>query len=59
MLLFLKRYVSSFFQVADMFGRVSSVLEECMDSVSRNEEFKTLLQYQKDLSQLDHNGKPL
>lgn len=42
-----------------MFGRVSSVLEECMDSVSRNEEFKTLLQYQKDLSQLDHNGKPL
>lgn len=40
-----------------MFVEVSSVLEECMESVSQCEELKTLLQYRKDLSQLDHNGK--
>uniref|UniRef100_A0A8C4H416 TERF1-interacting nuclear factor 2 N-terminal domain-containing protein n=1 Tax=Dicentrarchus labrax TaxID=13489 RepID=A0A8C4H416_DICLA len=39
------------------FQQVSSVLEECMDSVCRREDLKTLLHYQKDLSQLDHNGK--
>lgn len=42
-----------------MFGEASSVLEECMDSVSRHEELKTLLQYQKGLSHLDHSGKSL
>lgn len=42
-----------------MLGEVSSVLEECTDSVLQHEEFKLLLQKQKDLSQVDHNGKPL
>ena len=46
-------------QVASMFGETSSVLEGYIESVSHCEELKTLLQYQKDLSQLDHNGKPL
>ncbi|XP_070783623.1 uncharacterized protein [Enoplosus armatus] len=45
----------TFQQVASLFGKVSSVLGECMDSVSQTEELKTLLLYQKDLSQLDHN----
>ncbi len=52
-------FLFHFLQVASMFGEASSVLEECMDSVSRRDEVKTLLQYQKDLSQLDHNGKTL
>ncbi|XP_036936634.1 zinc finger protein 93-like isoform X2 [Acanthopagrus latus] len=47
--------LQTFQQVASMFGEVSSVLEECIDSVSRHEELKTLLQYQKDLSHLDHS----
>ncbi|XP_054455060.1 zinc finger protein 16-like isoform X2 [Anoplopoma fimbria] len=51
--------LQTFQQVSSMFGEVSSVLEECMDSVSRHEELKTLLQYQKDLSQLDHNDGSL
>ncbi|XP_070708409.1 zinc finger protein 250-like [Pempheris klunzingeri] len=46
-------------QVVSMFGEVSSVLEESMDSVSRCEELKTLLQHQRDLSQLDHNDGSL
>ncbi|XP_073345242.1 uncharacterized protein [Pagrus major] len=51
--------LQTFEQVASMFGEVSSVLEECMDSVSRHEELRTLLQYQKDLNQLDHNDGSL
>ncbi|XP_044035042.1 zinc finger protein 3 homolog isoform X2 [Siniperca chuatsi] len=51
--------LQTFQQVASMFGEVSSVLEECTDSVSRREELKTLLQYQKDLIQLDHNDGSL
>lgn len=39
-----------------MFDEVSSVLEEYMD-VSQCEQLKTLLQYHKDLSQLDDSGK--
>lgn len=46
-----------FLQVASMFVDVSSVLEECMELVSQCDELKPLLQYQKDLRQLDHNGK--
>uniref|UniRef100_UPI003AB0470F uncharacterized protein n=1 Tax=Centroberyx gerrardi TaxID=166262 RepID=UPI003AB0470F len=46
-------------QVASMFSDVSSFLEECMESVSHCQELKTLLQYQKDLSQLDHNDDSL
>ncbi|KAM9336579.1 uncharacterized protein ABDE67_019608 [Symphorus nematophorus] len=49
--------LQTFKQVASMFGEVSSVLEECLDSVSRREELKTLLQYQKDLSRMDHNER--
>lgn len=51
--------LQTFQQVASMSGDVSSVLEECMESVSRPEELKTLLQYHKDLSQLDHNDGSL
>ncbi|KAK9530802.1 hypothetical protein VZT92_012284 [Zoarces viviparus] len=51
--------VQTFQQVSSMFGEVSSVLEDCMDSVCRREELKTLLQYHKDFSQLDHNDGSL
>lgn len=43
----------TFQQVSSMFGEASSVLDECMDSVSRCQELKTLLQYQKHVHQLD------
>lgn len=43
-------------QVASMISDVSSALEECVKSVSYPEELKTLMAYQKDLSQLDDNG---
>lgn len=39
-----------------MFVDMSSVLKEGMELVSQCDELKPLLQYQKDLSQLDHNG---
>ncbi|KAK5851439.1 hypothetical protein PBY51_002233 [Eleginops maclovinus] len=51
--------LQTFQQVASTFVDVSSVLGECMDSVSQCEGLKTLLQYHKDLSLLEHNGKPL
>ncbi|XP_042364355.1 zinc finger protein 16-like isoform X2 [Plectropomus leopardus] len=51
--------LQTFQQVASMFGEASSLLEECMDSVCQCEELKTLLQYQKDLSQLEHNDGSL
>ncbi|XP_060884159.1 zinc finger and SCAN domain-containing protein 12-like [Labrus mixtus] len=51
--------LQSFHQVSSMFGEVSSVLEDCMNSVSGCEELKTLLLYQKDLSRLDHNDGSL
>ncbi|XP_029934385.1 zinc finger protein 852-like isoform X2 [Myripristis murdjan] len=53
----LEKFLShqTFQQIASMFADVSSALEECMESVSNCEEVKTLLQHQKDLSQLDHN----
>ncbi|KAM6964622.1 uncharacterized protein LKV04_020368 [Tautogolabrus adspersus] len=51
--------LQSFHQVASMFGEVSSVLEDCMNSVSGCEELKTLLLYQKDLGLLDHNDGSL
>ncbi|XP_031179846.1 zinc finger protein 184-like isoform X1 [Sander lucioperca] len=47
--------LQTFQQVVSTFGEVSSVLGECMDSVSRCEELRTLLQYQTGLSQLAHN----
>ncbi|XP_042253507.1 zinc finger protein 37-like [Thunnus maccoyii] len=51
--------LQTFQQVAAMFGETSSVLEGCIESVSQCEELRTLLQYQKDLSQLDHNDGSL
>ncbi|XP_038591177.1 zinc finger protein 699-like isoform X1 [Micropterus salmoides] len=51
--------LQSFQQVASMFSETSSVLADYMDCVSRREELRTLLQYQKDLSQLDHNDGSL
>ncbi|XP_013768616.1 uncharacterized protein LOC102211439 isoform X3 [Pundamilia nyererei] len=59
MCLFLSRFekilhLQSFQQVASMFGEASSALKDCMQLVSQCEELKTLLQYQKHLSQLDH-----
>ncbi|XP_030611060.1 zinc finger protein 184-like isoform X2 [Archocentrus centrarchus] len=46
--------LQTFQQVASMVGETSSVLEDCMQLVSQCEELKTLLHYQKHLSQLDH-----
>nr|XP_046233100.1 zinc finger protein 28-like isoform X2 [Scatophagus argus] len=51
--------LQTFQQVASMFGEVYPVLEECMDSVSRREEFKRLLKHQKHHSQLNHNDVSL
>ncbi|XP_033987933.1 zinc finger protein 567-like [Trematomus bernacchii] len=51
--------LQTFQQVASTFGDVSSVLGECMDSVSQCEGLQTLLQYHKDLSLLDHNDSSL
>ncbi|KAM9837408.1 uncharacterized protein ACBR49_018111 [Aulostomus maculatus] len=51
--------LQTFHQVASMFGEVSSVLEDSMESVSQCEELTTLLRYHKDLGTIDHNGKRL
>lgn len=44
-------------QVAFMLGEEPSVVEDCLQPVSQFEDIKTMLQYQRDLSQLDHSGK--
>lgn len=49
-------FLFHFQKVASMFGEASA-LKDCMQLVSQCEELKTLLQYQKHLSQLDHIGK--
>lgn len=51
--------LQTFPQVASMFDGVSPVLEDCMESVSRREELRIVLQYQKDISQLDHSDGSL
>ncbi|XP_056221326.1 zinc finger protein 273-like [Seriola aureovittata] len=51
--------LQTFQQVASVLGDVSSVLEECMESVSQCEELRTTLQHQKYLSQQDHNDGSL
>ncbi|XP_068438603.1 uncharacterized protein [Clinocottus analis] len=51
--------LQTFQQVSFMFGEASSVLDECIDSMSRCRELKTLLQFQKNFSQLDHNDGSL
>ncbi|XP_034563904.1 zinc finger protein 287-like [Notolabrus celidotus] len=49
----------TFQQVSSMLADVSSVLEDCMNSVSGCEELRTLLHYQKDVRQLQHNDGSL
>uniref|UniRef100_A0A4W6EVD8 C2H2-type domain-containing protein n=1 Tax=Lates calcarifer TaxID=8187 RepID=A0A4W6EVD8_LATCA len=51
--------LQTFQQVASMFDEVSSVLVDCLESASRCEELRTVLQYRKDLSRLDHNDGSL
>lgn len=40
-----------------MLSDVPSVLSECVKPVSQSQEFKSLLEYLKDLSQWKENGK--
>lgn len=40
-----------------MISDVPSVLSECMESFCQPQELKSLLEYQKGLSQLNENGK--
>ncbi|XP_008436243.2 zinc finger protein 737-like [Poecilia reticulata] len=46
--------IQTFHQVASVFGEVSCVLAEYVQSVSQCDELKNLLQHHKDLRQLDH-----
>ncbi|XP_041745632.1 zinc finger protein 23-like [Coregonus clupeaformis] len=47
--------VSNFQQAAFLLSDVPSVLEECVESVSHPQQLKTLLQYHRDLGQLDNH----
>ncbi|CAB1338225.1 unnamed protein product, partial [Coregonus sp. 'balchen'] len=47
--------VSNFQQAASLLSDVPSVLEECVQSVSHPQQLKTLLQYYRDLGQLDNH----
>ncbi|XP_023849076.1 zinc finger protein 665-like [Salvelinus sp. IW2-2015] len=47
--------VSNFQQAASLLSDVPSVLEDCVQSVSHPQQLKTLLQYHRDLSQLDNH----
>ncbi|XP_041830919.1 zinc finger protein 572-like isoform X2 [Melanotaenia boesemani] len=51
--------VPTFQQVASMFGEPSGVLVDCLQTVSQSDELQTLLQYHKDLNQLEHCGSVL
>ncbi|XP_039991910.1 zinc finger protein 841-like [Xiphias gladius] len=51
--------LQTFQEVASMFDEVSSVLEDCMESVSQCQELRTVLHHQKDLSRLDDNDGSL
>uniref|UniRef100_A0A3P9AGS2 TERF1-interacting nuclear factor 2 N-terminal domain-containing protein n=1 Tax=Esox lucius TaxID=8010 RepID=A0A3P9AGS2_ESOLU len=42
---------------ASLLSDVPSILEECLESVSHPQQLKTLLQYHRDLGQLDNHGK--
>uniref|UniRef100_A0A674BU89 Zinc finger protein 888-like n=1 Tax=Salmo trutta TaxID=8032 RepID=A0A674BU89_SALTR len=44
---------------ASLLSDVPSVLEECVESVSHPQQLKTLLQYHRDLGQLDNHGRHL
>ncbi|KAM9561643.1 uncharacterized protein ACWYII_024584 isoform 3-T6 [Salvelinus alpinus] len=48
--------VSNFQQAAFLLSDVPSVLEECVESMSHPQQLKTLLQYHRDLGQLDNHG---
>ncbi|KAL0984006.1 hypothetical protein UPYG_G00135800 [Umbra pygmaea] len=50
--------VSNFQQAASLLTDVPSVLEECVESMSHPEQLKTLLQYHRDLGQLDKHDLP-
>ncbi|XP_029555023.1 zinc finger protein 98 [Salmo trutta] len=50
--------VSNFQQAALLLSDVPSVLEECVESVSHPQQLKTLLQYHRDLGQLDNHDPP-
>ncbi|XP_029495536.1 zinc finger protein 431-like [Oncorhynchus nerka] len=47
--------VSNFQQAAFLLSDVPSVLEECVESMSHPQQLKTLLQYHRDLGQLDNH----
>ncbi|XP_035597307.1 zinc finger protein 678-like [Oncorhynchus keta] len=47
--------VSHFQQAAFLLSDVPSVLEECVESMSHPQQLKTLLQYHRDLGQLDNH----
>ncbi|KAM3592659.1 uncharacterized protein V6R79_023010 [Siganus canaliculatus] len=47
--------LQTFQQVASQFGAVSTVLAECMDTLTQCEELTMLLNYHRELSQLDHH----
>ncbi len=48
-----------FFQIASLLSDASSVLNECMETFTQPQELKTLLDTQKDLSQLEDMGELL
>ncbi|XP_036816466.1 uncharacterized protein LOC110503123 [Oncorhynchus mykiss] len=50
--------VSNFQQAAFLLSDVPSVLEECVESMSHPQQLKTLLQYHRDLGQLDNHDTP-
>ncbi|XP_029555005.1 zinc finger protein 665 isoform X2 [Salmo trutta] len=50
--------MSNFQQASSLLGDVPSVLEECVESVSHPQQLKTLLQYHRDLGQLDNHDPP-
>ncbi|XP_024243680.1 zinc finger protein 841-like isoform X2 [Oncorhynchus tshawytscha] len=50
--------VSNFQQAALLLSDVPSVLEECVESISHPQQLKTLLQYHRDLCQLDNHDPP-
>ncbi|XP_010893777.2 zinc finger protein 624-like isoform X1 [Esox lucius] len=50
--------VSNFQQAASLLSDVPSILEECLESVSHPQQLKTLLQYHRDLGQLDNHDTP-
>lgn len=59
MLLTHTRFLFCLCQIAALLSNTSSVLSECMETFAQPEELKTLLDTQKDLSQLEDIGEHL